>query len=86
MNEKVKHVLKSKQTRYHTCHWPKCPEQVPPAMWGCRKHWFMLPAYLRNKIWDAYQVGQEETMNPSEEYMSVMSEVQEYIKTIRTKG
>lgn len=27
----------------HTCHWPGCTVEVDPKMWGCRRHWFMLP-------------------------------------------
>lgn len=78
--EKVTYVKSQKQTRKHHCHWPGCDEQVPPAMWGCKRHWFKLPNYLRNKIWEAYQPGQEKTMRPSKEYIEVAREVQEYIK------
>lgn len=79
-DEKVQHVLKAKQTRGHGCHWPGCAEQVPPARWGCRKHWFALPKHLRDKIWDAYRPGQEETMTPSLEYLDVADEVQKWIR------
>lgn len=27
----------------HTCHATNCTTPVPPTMWGCRKHWFMVP-------------------------------------------
>jgi len=80
MNEKVKHVMKAGQTRNHECHWPGCKVQVPPAMWGCRMHWFMLPLRLRNKIWSTYEVGQEITMMPSHEYLEAAMEVQAWIK------
>ncbi len=79
MNEKVDHVLKAKQTRNHTCHWPGCTSQVPPAMWGCRQHWFMLPKYLRNRIWAAYRSGQEIDLSPSEAYIKAAREVQDWI-------
>lgn len=80
IGNKVNHVRRAGQTRNHECHWPDCNEQVPPAMWGCRRHWFMLPKYLRNKIWAAYQVGQEITMTPSKEYVVAAREVQDWIE------
>ncbi len=77
---KADYVRKAKQTRPHTCHWPGCEKQVKPAMWGCKKHWFMLPLSLRNKIWETFQPGQEETMSPSEEYLQVANEAQRWIR------
>lgn len=80
INDKVNYVKSQGQTREHECHWPGCKEQVPPALWGCKKHWFTLPAYLRTKIWAAYKIGQERTMTPSEEYIKVMKKVDEWIR------
>lgn len=68
------------QTREHHCHWPGCKTQVNPAMWGCRKHWFMLPKFLRDKIWDTFEPGQEINMTPSRDYVAVSREVQEWIR------
>lgn len=65
----------------HGCHWPGCEKKVPPAMWGCKTHWFKLPIKLRNKIWLSYMPGQEIRKNPSEEYLEVADEVQEWIKS-----
>lgn len=78
--DKVAHVKSAKQSRNHECHWPGCNRQVPPAMWGCSKHWFMLPVQLRNKIWATYKIGQEITMTPSPAYLEVADEVQRWIK------
>lgn len=78
---KVVHVLRAKQTRKHECHWPGCLRQVPPAMWGCKYHWFQLPKSLRDRIWAAYEAGQEETMSPSEAYLETAREVQDWIQT-----
>ena len=64
----------------HTCHWPGCELEVPPKMWGCRRHWYMLPKTLRNKIWAAYVPGQEVTKTPSAEYVEVAREVQRWIQ------
>src|SRR5688572_16482858 len=76
---KVAHVKRGRQTRNHTCHWPGCKKQVPPAMWGCYPHWMKLPQYLRDKIWAAYRINQETTMTPSREYVKVAREVQDWI-------
>lgn len=64
----------------HTCHWPGCTKEVPPAMWGCKTHWFKLPQHLRNKIWATYRAGQEVTKTPSAEYIAAAQEVQQWIK------
>jgi hypothetical protein len=79
IGEKVGHVLRAGQTRNHECHWPGCGAQVPPAMWGCRKHWFKLPASLRQRVWRAYRPGQEADMRPSADYLTVAREVQAWI-------
>jgi hypothetical protein len=83
MKPKVEYVRRQAvqvQTRDHTCHWPGCTVQVPPAMWGCRTHWYKLPARLRNKIWAAFEPGQEIRMNPSRAYLAVADEVQKWIE------
>lgn len=77
---KAEYVKRQGQTRDHHCHWPGCEKQVPPAMWGCKQHWFKLPAYYRNLIWSYYSPGQEVTGTPSAEYMAVADEVQKWIR------
>ena len=79
MNIKADYVRNAPQSRKHECHWRGCTVQVPPAMWGCKRHWFMLPAHLRAAIWRAYSPGQEERLDPSETYMEVAHKVQEWI-------
>lgn len=79
ISEKVAHVKASRQSRLHACHWPGCDKQVPPAMWGCKPHWFSLPRDLRDRVWRAYQPGQETTMRPSLEYVAAAKAVQEWI-------
>lgn len=78
-NPKVAHVLAATQTRSHHCHWPGCEAQVPPAKWGCLKHWRMLPKELQNRIWRAYRPGQEHTLTPSRDYIDAAKAVQEWI-------
>ncbi len=64
----------------HTCHWPGCQVEVKPKLWGCAKHWFTLPKYLRDKIYEAYVPGQEITKTPSPEYIKVAQDVQKWIE------
>lgn len=76
---KVRHVRGAGQDRRHTCHWPGCDQQVPPAMWGCKAHWFKLPKRLRDEIWRTYRPGQESDMRPSQDYPHAAREVQKWI-------
>src|SRR5262249_32918096 len=79
IGQKVDYVKRAGQARNHHCHWPGCEKQVPPAMWGCRKHWYALPARLRSKIWARFRPGQEKPRTPSREYLDAAREVQEWI-------
>lgn len=78
--DKVAYVKSQGQTRNHHCHWPGCEKQVPPAMWGCKAHWFRLPASLRAKVWATYRPGQEVNGTPSAAYIEVAKAVQEWIR------
>lgn len=80
LRDKAAHVRLAKHARGHLCHWPGCPKEVPPAMWGCKEHWYMLPFALRRRVWAAYRPGQEADMKPSEKYIAVAREVQVWIK------
>jgi hypothetical protein len=51
-------------------------------MWGCREHWLRLPRNLRTRIWATYIPGQEERLDPSDEYLAAALAVQEWIATI----
>ena len=75
---KVEHVRAADQTRDHHCHWPGCSEQVPPAKWGCRRHWYMLPAAIRDAIWRTYRIGQERSQSPSREYVAAAHAAREF--------
>ncbi len=74
------YVRMQSQTLPHACHWPGCSTQVPPAIWGCRKHWFALPASIRSRIWSTYRQGQEVDMRPSEQYIDAETAAQEWIR------
>lgn len=82
LTDKRRHVAREARkapTRRHHCHWTGCAEPVPPAMWGCKKHWFKLPKALRDRVWRAYKPGQEIDMTPSEDYLQVADDVQRWI-------
>lgn len=79
MPSKAEYVRNQAQFRPHTCHWPGCEAQVPPAYWGCRAHWRELPWELRRKLWRAYRPGQEIDKLPSGEYLDVALKVQQWI-------
>jgi len=64
----------------HTCHWPGCPVEVPPAMWGCRPHWYALPSVLRARVWRHYRLGQEVDKRPSEAYIEAALDVARWIR------
>lgn len=80
IKQKANHVRAAKQDRYHMCHWPGCKELVPPAKWGCKNHWFKLPLHLRNRIWAAYRIGQENTLTPSRKYVTIACETRDWIE------
>lgn len=76
---KVAHVRAASQTWPHLCHWPGCLREVPPALWGCRQHWYKLPTSLRRRIWATYKAGQEITMTPSLDCLEAARDVQAWI-------
>ena len=70
----------------HTCHWPGCGKPVPPKLWGCKRHWYALPAKLRARIWATYVPYQEVTKTPSLAYIAATREVEACIACARRKG
>jgi hypothetical protein len=83
LGEKVAHVKDARPDDKHTCHWPGCPARVAPAMWGCSKHWYMLPRSLRMQIWRTYRPGQETSKTPSQAYIDTARAVQEWIEEFK---
>lgn len=77
---KARYVVRQPQTRNHHCHWPGCEAQVPPAKWGCLRHWKLLPKNLRDQIWATFRPGQEKNYTPSREYVQVAQKVQTWIR------
>lgn len=64
----------------HKCHWPDCKVEVAPRLWGCNRHWFMLPIDLRGMIQRSYVPGQERTRQPSPAYIAAAKKVRKWIK------
>lgn len=79
IGRKVEHVKAARGSFGHHCHWPDCTAKVPPAMWGCKRHWYALPLTLRRAIWRTYRPGQEIDKRPSAEYLAVAASVQAWI-------
>lgn len=79
MNTKADYVRRQRQTRQHHCHWPGCETQVPPALWGCKAHWYSLPSQLRARIWATFRPGQEINGTPSAAYVAAANDVQAWI-------
>lgn len=63
----------------HRCHATACNTIVPPAMFMCKRHWFMLPIEKRTMIWSVYVPGQEERMDPTDDYLRVAMEVIDWL-------
>jgi hypothetical protein len=80
IGEKVNYVRRAPQARDHTCHWPGCTAMVPPAMWGCRAHWYLLPREIRQLFWRTYRPGQEIDGRPSRAYIVAARAAQEWIR------
>lgn len=53
----------------HTCHATACEKRVPPSMWGCKRHWFMVPKQIRDRVWATYRPGQEDDWKPTRAYL-----------------
>jgi hypothetical protein len=77
---KADYVRSQDQIRDHTCHWPGCQIQVPPAMWGCKPHWYRIPKHLRDRIWATYVPGQEINGTPTQAYVAAALAVQDWIR------
>ena len=43
----------------HTCHARECKTECPRAHLMCKRHWFMVPKEIRDRVWATYQPGQE---------------------------
>lgn len=58
----------------HTCHATGCTKAIPPEMFMCKKHWFMLPKRIRDRIWQTYRPGQCDDWQITSEYAEAAKE------------
>ncbi len=58
----------------HICHARNCEVSVPPKLFMCKKHWYMVPFSYRKLIWALYRPGQEVDKVPAKRYLEVVSE------------
>lgn len=58
----------------HHCHARNCKLKVPPEMLMCKRHWFMVPMPIRNRVWKHYRKGQCDDMRPSEEWLEAAND------------
>lgn len=70
----------------HACHARGCNTSVPPKMFMCRKHWFMIPKAMQDELWDAYVPGQEVRKDPSSEYIEVAMRLVRYVEEREKAG
>jgi hypothetical protein len=63
----------------HRCHAKDCRAVVPPRIFMCRRHWFMVPKTLRDAVWAAYRQGQEIDKDPSPAYRDAAHEAIWYV-------
>ncbi len=52
----------------HHCHARGCGVATKPEMLMCRRHWFMVPKPIRDRVWATYRVGQCDDKQPSSEW------------------
>jgi hypothetical protein len=85
MTSKANHVRTESQSGKHPCSWPGCTVLVKSSMWGCQRHWYSLPAKIRQRIWDTYRPGQENDGKLSAGYLSAFRDTQVWIKEHEAK-
>lgn len=53
----------------HLCHAKACQIEVAPRLLMCGRHWRMVPRALQRAVWATYRPGQENTKDPTPEYL-----------------
>ncbi len=59
---------------YHNCAIPDCGARIPTSMLMCRRHWFMVPRPLRDRVNDAWSIAPDMRALESPEYMAARQE------------
>lgn len=63
----------------HHCHATECRIGVPPQMFMCHRHWYMLSKPQKDAIWKYYRVGQCDDQKPSKTYCMIAKMAVMYI-------
>lgn len=63
----------------HLCHAVDCHVPVSPALLMCKRHWRMVPRGMQNQVWKHYRKGQEDTKDPSRDYLRVAMKAIRYV-------
>lgn len=69
----------------HHCHAVGCTTRVPPKLFMCRTHWYMVPRPLRQAVWATYRPGQESDKRPSWEYLEATEEARRFVAELENK-
>lgn len=64
----------------HNCHWIDCTTIVPPSLWGCTKHFLLLPKPIRDELQRTYSPEDEEKHRPSPEYLKALAAAQNWMR------
>lgn len=73
-------IIDQQKRAPHLCHYPGCDKPVPPALWGCHRHWYTLPKVLRDEVWRNYRPGQEVDKCPSAAYIKTAAKVDKWCR------
>jgi hypothetical protein len=46
----------------HKCYAAECPYVLPANLLMCKRHWFLVPQGIRNRVWALYRAGKEGTV------------------------
>lgn len=66
-------------TTQHKCPWPLCTMRVDADLWGCKRHWYLIPPALRRALWEAYRPGQS-VATQSDEYRAAAAAIDSWAK------
>ena len=65
----------------HKCPAPDCTAQLPASKLACRRHWYAIPADLRDEIRAQYRPGQT-VLTATPEYLEAVARVVEHLAKV----
>lgn len=69
----------------HLCHAIGCSNRVPPKFLMCGPHWFMVPIMIRRDVWRWYKPGQEDNLNPRQEWIDAAKKAINHVAQLEGK-